>query len=575
MFRDHLAQYNIRGFGRIPSGEERSAVLLPADRGHFRLRSEYATALRVLMGMVGLMLLVCCVNVANLLLVRGTARANEVAVRMAVGAGRWRVVRQFVTESLLLAVAGGALGLLVAGWGTQYVATLLRENQNPIVIDVQPDRLVLAFTTLLSLLTGVVFGVLPAVTATRVAIATTAKRVGSAHVGRGAGRQVLVVAQMALCLVLVFGAGLLVRTQQNVERVNGGFATENILAFALDANDTTFPVERMVQLCIDAVERLRQRAGALSGSCSTMSPVDTAIEGRVIGIPTPPPAPGANQVFANTVTPDYFRTFGIGLVRGRLFTAQDIANAPRVAIINEAMARTYFNGVDPIGRPIAFGSKPDPARALTVVGVVRDARQNLRQPAPRMVYQPLAQILQPPDTLTGAIRASNDPSPLAAVVGREVNALSRDVGVTWVRTMQQQIAAALVSERLLASLSAAFGLLTPLLACIGLYGVLSYDVARRSRDIGIRLALGAHRSTVLTAVLRQTATIAVSGLAAGLIAASLASQYVEAFLFELTPRDPITLFVASAVLAISALLAGYIPARRASRIDPAAALRSE
>ena len=187
----------------------------------------------------------------------------------------------------------------------------------------------------------------------------------------------------------------------------------------------------------------------------------------------------------------------------------------------------------------------------------------------------LAQILQPPDTLTGAIRAESDPSPLAAIVGREVSALSRDVGVTWVRTMQQQIAAALVSERLLASLSSAFGLLTLLLACIGLYGVLSYDVARRSRDIGIRLALGAHQSMVLRTVLRQTATIAAIGLIAGVIAASLASQYVEAFLFELTPRDPITLVVASAVLAISAMLAGYIPARRASRIDPAVALRAE
>ena len=387
--------------------------------------------------------------------------------------------------------------------------------------------------------------------------------------------KVLVAAQIALCLVLVFGAGLLVRTQRNLQQVQGGFATENILVAALDANDTTFPHERMVELCSNAVERLRERTGAVAGSCSTMSPVDTAFEGRILGIPTPPRDPGADQVLANTVTPDYFRTFGIDLVRGRLFTAQDTARAPRVALINETAARFYFGGADPIGRPIAFGSKPDPARAMTVVGIVRDARHSLRQAPPRMVYQPLAQIIQPPDTLTAAIRTTSDPTPVAGMVRAEVAALNRDVAVIWVRTMQQQIASALTSERLLATLSTAFGLLALLLACIGLYGVVSYDVARRSHDIGIRLALGAERSSVLTAVLRQTATITAVGLVGGLVAATLASQLVEGFLFELTPRDPVTLGVTTGMLALSALLAGYVPARRASRIDPAVALRAE
>jgi predicted permease len=575
LFRNHLAEYRLTGFSRLPNGNERVATLLPASHGHQRLRSEYSTTLTVLMGMVGLMLLVCCVNVANLLLVRGASRAGEVAVRQAVGASRWRLVRQFVTENMVLAGSGGALGLLLASWGTQYVAALFRETQNPIVIDVQPDGVVFGFAALLSLVTGLVFGVAPAFTAARITPSPVPKSIGSSIVRRATGRQFLVATQIALCLVLVFAAGLLVRTQRNLQHVDGGFTTENILAFALDANDTRFPVERMVQLCSDAVERLRERATGFSASCSTMSPIDTAFEVRVIGIPTPPRGPGANQVTSNTVTPDYFRTFGIRLVRGRLFTAQDTASAPRVAIVNEAVVRDYFAGSDPIGRPIAFGSKPDPARALTIVGVVRDARQNLRQPAPRMVYQPLAQILQPPDILTGAIRGDNDPAPLVALVRREVNALSRDVGVTWVRTMEQQIASALVSERLLASLSTAFGLVTLLLACVGLYGVLSYDVARRSRDIGIRLALGADRSAVLNAVLRQTAAIACAGLIAGLFAAALTSQYVEAFLFKVTPRDPVTLVVATTLLALSALLAGYIPARRASRVDPAVALRAE
>ncbi len=576
-FREHLAQHQIRGFSRMPTGDERSAVLLPAAKGHDRLRIDYATPLNVLMGMVGLVLLVSCVNVANLLLVRGTARANEVAVRMSVGASRGRLIRQFLTESLLFSLSGGALGLLLAGWSTWFIASLFLENQNPIVINAQPDAVVFLFTMLLSLLTGLVFGLMPAVNATRLDLAPTLKLrdVTAVGVGRLSGRQILVAAQIALCLVLVFGAGLLVRTQRNLQQVQGGFATENILVFALDANDTTFPHQRMVELCSSAVERLRERTGAVAGSCSTMSPVDTAIEGRILGIPTPPRGPGSGEVFANTVTPDYFQTFGIDLVRGRLFTAQDRAGAPRVALVNETAARFYFGGADPIGRPIAFGSKPDPARALTVVGIVRDARHSLRQAPPRMVYQPLAQIIQPPDTLTAAIRTTSDPTPAAGLVRGEVAALSRDVAVIWVRTMQQQIAAALTSERLLATLSTAFGLLALLLACIGLYGVVSYDVARRSRDIGIRLALGAERSTVLTAVLRQTATITAVGLVGGLVAAALASQLVEGFLFELTPRDPVTLGVTTGMLALSALLAGYVPARRASRIDPAVALRAE
>ena len=577
VFREHLAQHKIEGFRRMPSGDERSAVLLPAAKGHDRLRSEYSTPLKVLMGMVGLVLLVSCVNVANLLLVRGAARANEVAVRMSVGASRGRLIRQFLTENLLFSLSGGAIGLLLAAWSTRFIASLFLDAQNPIVISAQPDAFVFMFTMLLSLLTGLVFGLMPAVTATRLDLAPTLKLrdFTSVGVGRLSGRQVLVAAQIALCLVLVFGAGLLVRTERNLQHVQGGFATENILVSALDANDTTFPPERMVELCSSAVERLRERTGAISGSCSTMSPVDTAFEGRLLGIPTPPPGPGANQVWANTVTPDYFRTFGIDLVRGRLFTAQDTANAPRVALINETAARFYFGGADPIGRPIAFGGKPDPARALTIVGIVRDARHSLRQAPPRMVYQPLAQIIQPPDTLTAAIRTTSDPTAIAGLVRTEVSALSRDVAVTWVRSMEQQIASALTSERLLATLSTAFGLLALLLACIGLYGVVSYDVARRSREIGIRLALGAGRSAVLTAVLRQTAVMTAAGIGLGLVAATLASQLVEGFLFELTPRDPVTLGVTTGMLAISALLAGYVPARRASRIDPAVALRSE
>jgi predicted permease len=528
------------------------------------------------MGMVGAVLLLACVNVANLLLVRGTGRAREMAVRMAVGATRRRLVRQLLTESLLLSAVGGAVGLLLASWATRFVGTLFLENQNPIAIDVQPDGMVLLFASGLSLITGIAFGAIPAVRATVVNLTPALKQnVTAMRSRRSSGRRALVAVQIAVSVVLVFGAALLVRTQRNLQNVDGGFATENVLVFSLDAQDTTFPLDRMAGLCTETLARLRRQSQTIAAACSTMSPVDTAIEGRVLGIPTPPPGPGANQVFANTVTPEYFDTFGITLVRGRLFTGQDTASSTRVAIINESVAKSFFGNTDPIGRPIGFGSRPNPSRTLTVVGVVRDARHFLREAPPKMVYQPLDQSPEPPEALTAAVRTTGNPAALASLVRQDVRALSPDVAVMWVRTMQQQIAAATTIERLLAMLSTSFALLALLLACIGLYGVISYDVASHARDIGIRLALGAERSAVLAGVLRPTMTIVGIGLAVGLVGALLASRLVETLLFEMTARDPATLAATTVILGGAALLAGYLPARRASRIDPAVALRVE
>ena len=574
-FREHVAQPGI-GFARTPRGT-RTARLLPAAQGQDRLRNDYQIPLSVLMGMVGAVLLLACVNVANLLLVRGTGRAREMAVRTAVGATRPRLVRQLLTESLMLAAVGGALGALLAGWATRFVSTLFLENQNPIAIDVQPDGTVLLFAAGLSLLTGVAFGAIPAIRATFVTLGPALRLSGTGAIAArsSSGRRALVAIQIAVSVVLVFGAALLVRTQRNLQNVDGGFATENVLVFSLDARDTTFPLERMTALCTDTLTRLRRQTHTMAAACSTMSPVDTAIEGRVLGIPAPPPGPGANQVFANTVTPEYFDTFGITLVRGRLFTNQDTASSTRVAIINESVAKSFFGDSDPVGQSIGFGSRPNPSRALTVVGVVRDARHALRDAPPKMVYQPLDQTLEPPEALTAAVRTTGNPAALASFVRQEVRALNSDVAVMWVRTMRQQIAAATTIERLLATLSTWFALLALLLACIGLYGVISYDVASHARDIGIRLALGADRSVVLAGVLRPTMTIIGIGLALGLVGALLTSRLVETLLFELTARDPVTLVVAIVTLGSASLLAGYLPARRASRIDPAVALRAE
>jgi predicted permease len=577
-FSIHLAQPETQRFSRSRSGQLRSALLLPAGKGQNRLRQDYQLSLTVLMAMVAVVLLIACVNVGNLLYVRSAARAREVAVRMSVGASRLRVVRQFVVESLVIALISGAIGVTMAGWGTRLLSALFLENQNPIVIDAQPGGTVLLFAALVSVVTAILFGLAPAFAAAHVAPAP-ALRAGTTdgcRSHRSPGRSVLVAGQLALCMVLTFGAALLVRTQQNLQQIDAGFETRNLLVFALDARDTAFPAERVVGLCDAVLDRIRTRAGVVSASCSTMSPVDTAFEERILGVPARQPGvSGDNIVFANTVTPDYFATFGIPLLRGRSFTRQDTAISARVAIVNESVARAYFGDADPIGREIAFGSNPDPKRALTVVGVVRDARQSWRASPPRMVYQPLDQIVEPPANLTAAIRTNADPAIVAGLIRSEVQALTPDVAVSWIRTMEEQISASLFSERLLARLSTTFGVLALLLACVGLYGVISYDVARRRRDIGIRLALGATRSVVLSGVMRQATTIVFAGLAMGLVGAWFASRLVERFLFGLTARDPYMLGIAAVTLTLTAMLAGLLPARRAAQIDPAITLRTD
>jgi predicted permease len=567
-YREHMQTPGI-GFGR-----NRQAFLMPAARGADRLRREYELPLQVLMTMVAVVLLVACVNVANLFLLRGAARTQEVAVRLAIGAGRARLIRQFFTEGAMLAGAGAAVGFLVAGWGTRFISALFRQSQNPIVIDAQPDASVMAFTLVLAIGTSLLFSLLPALRSTRIPLVHCLRPgvAGTAFPAWSGGR-LLVSAQIALCLVLAFGAGLLGRTLQNLQRVEARFDTHDVLAFAIDATDTAFPLDRLAAVCTDTLAGLR-RPHVIAGSCSTMSPLDTAFEIRDLGMPAPPPGRNAGDVFANAVTPEYFRTFGVELRRGRLFTPGDTAAAARVALISESVARHFFGDQDPLGRQIAFGSRPDPAAAVTVVGVVSDVRQTLREGLTRMVYQPLDQMPEPPEYLVAAVRTT-DPVPVAAVVRDVVRGLSGEVAVSWVRTMREQVQAALVTERLLAVLSMAFAALALLLACVGLYGVMANGVARRTREIGIRMALGADRAAVLRAIARETAIVVVPGIMLGILASSYLSGAVEVFLFDVTARDPLTLGLATGIRVVTCAVAAYLPARRATRIEPAVALRVE
>jgi predicted permease len=306
-----------------------------------------------------------------------------------------------------------------------------------------------------------------------------------------------------------------------------------------------------------------------------MTPLDTAREIRELGWPELPPGRGTTDILSNIVSPDYFAVFGIEAVRGRLFAASDSAAAPRVAILNEAAARHFFAGRDPIGQQIGFGSRPDPTQAATVIGVVRDVRHWPRETPVPMVYEPLDQQPDPPDYLAGAIRTAGDPAAARAQVPGVVRSLTPELAVPWVRSLRQQMQAALVTERLLATLSALFGALGLLLAAIGVYGVIAYEVARRTREIGIRMALGAQRRAVLGSVLRQVALIVVPGVAAGVTASLMASSAVERLLFGIGPHDPPTIAATSLILTLVSFAAAYIPARRAASVDPSMTLRGE
>jgi predicted permease len=551
------------------------AELLPAEKGSSALRRQYSGALWILMGMVGVVLLIASANVANLLLARSAARAKEVAIRLCVGGARWRIVRQFLTESLILAFTGGILGVLLAMWGTGVILSLF-SGESPLALSLSPNARVLGFTLAVSIVTGVAFGMLPALKATSINLTPALKESAGGRTARSGWStgKALVAVQVALCVVVLTVAALFVQTLRNIKTQPTGFEKNHVLLFALDNLGNGFADEEVSDFASHVINRLREVPGVVSAAASTSIPVHTGGNARVLTVPGIQPTGEDRHAWTNVITPGYFETLGIALVRGRLFTERDGAGAPPVGVLNEAFAREYFGDVDPIGRQVGLGAKP---KHLTeIIGIVRDAHQtSLREPPPRMIYTPLAQSDEPPSRFTVSVLTVREPAALASAVRDTVQSIDKDLVIRYLRTMEQQINNSLVRERLLATLSAGFGLLALVLAVVGLHGVMAYDVTRRAREIGIRMALGARRGTVLWQILRQCLVVAAIGVGIGLTTASIATRTLSTFLFDLSERDPATFAGVALLLLVTTIAAGFVPARRAATLDPVRAIRTE
>jgi predicted permease len=558
--------------------------LAPAANGYSPQRRSFAQPLAILMIVVGLLMLIACANVANLLLARASGRHREMAVRLALGAGRWRVIRQLLTESALLAASGGALGLLFAWWGTSALAAFARSG--PVMsallstttdLDLRPDERVFAFTAILCLGAALLFGLAPALRSSKVSLASalTGRGEGSDKAGGrfGPGRA-LVIAQVALSLLLLVGAGLFARTLSNLKAQDLGFDQEHTLLVWMAPVQTGRHGPALAELCQTVQERLSSLPGALSASVSMGGVLDGGEGGlpsEQITIQGQAPRPGL-LLSGVSVAPEFFKTVGIPLLQGRDFTERDNETSPRVAVINETMSRFFFGDQDPIGR--RFGWMP--GAESEIVGVVKDAKTGAPRDNRGVIYSPYRQYQRALRlNWSVAVRAAGDPTALAAGVRQELRNIDPRLPVLRINTIKQQLDDVLFKERLVATLSALFGLLAFLLASLGLYGVVSYTVASRANEIGIRLALGATPAGAFRMIFKESLALALAGVAIGVPVTLATTRLISSRLFGVRAIDPFTIAAAASLLLAVAAIAALIPARRAARVDPMAALRSE
>jgi putative ABC transport system permease protein len=572
---------------RIAAALSRQYPEANADRGlrvvplQEQVVGDVRPALLVLLGAVVFVLLIASTNVANMLLARAAGRQKEIAIRTALGAGRWRLVRQLLTESLLLALAGGTAGLLLALWGTDLLVAF-GPSDLPRVKEVAVDGRVLAFTFAVSLLVGLVFGLVPALQASRPELNETLKEGGRSATGGAARRRVrslLVVTEVTLSLVLLVGAGLLLKSFFRLQAVNPGFNPQNILTMQLDLTGPNYQKgAQAISFHDQLLDRVKALPGVESAATTSFVPIAPdagfsrlafAIEGQTPDPADPPVA------FYNGVSPDYFRTMQIPVLRGRVFDERDVRNSPGVAIVNETLARRYFPGSDPVGRRITMNDEnPKEEDWATIIAVVKDTkpRELAGEPVAEM-YMPYAQ--QPEPNMALMIRTVARPDAVAAAVRREVLALDRDQPVYSVRTLPAVMSEAVATPRFRTYLLGAFAALALVLAVVGIYGVMSYAVTQRTHEFGIRMALGAQGKDVLKLVVGHGMALALAGVAIGLVASFALTRVLAGLLYGVTPTDPVTFAAVSLLLAAVALAACLVPARRATKVDPMTALRYE
>ena len=547
-------------------------------KGFSWLRGQYSHPLKILMVVVALVLLIACLNVANLLLARSTVRQREMGVRLALGAGRARLIWQLLTESLLLGALGGAFGLVIGSIGTKVLVALVSSGYQPIHLSLRPDGRALGFTVVVSLITTVLFGLAPAILGTRHRIAETLKDAarGSANRRRGWAGKFLVAIQVGVSVVLLVGAGLFLRTLFNLRTQDVGYDPNRLVMMWLDPVSAGYRGDDIGRVCKNILDRIAVLPGVRAATFSENglfygpeSGTKLEIEGF---------APGSEEDKRSRfdqVGPGYFSNVGIPLLLGRDFTERDKATAPRVAVINETMAKFYFGSGNPIGKHIITRIQDKPLQ-LEIVGVARDAQDhNFWSKPVRRFY---VSYFQPIDGITAAnfaIRTVGDPAALDALLRREVKALDGNLTVLRIREVKSLMDQSLVQERLIAKLSSFFGLLAATLAAIGLYGVMAYDVVQRTKEIGVRMALGAQKINILSLVVGQGMKLALAGLGVGVLAALALTRIVRSLLYGTTPTDPVTFIAVILTLASVAILACWLPARRATRVDPMEALRHE
>uniref|UniRef100_Q01NG5 Permease n=1 Tax=Solibacter usitatus (strain Ellin6076) TaxID=234267 RepID=Q01NG5_SOLUE len=554
--------------------------LAPAGAGMDRLRLRFLKPLAALLILAGLVLLAACVTVANLMLARATARQKEFAVRLAIGAGRGRLMRQTLTESLVLVGAACLLGIVLARQGQTALAAFFAEGNSQIILDLVLNGRILLFTLAVSLLTGLTFGLLPALRAAAVDPATGLQAGARGIAGSRAGLRItraLVVLQVALSMVLLACAGVFVHSLQRLQSVDAGFTREGILTMEVAPEKTWFGKPEWLALQNDVLDRIRRMPGVRSAAWSTMTPLSGRDRGVVMQLPGRQARPEIDNIHMVSVSPEYFATLESPLLQGRAFTASDGPGAPHVAILNQAAARFYFGDTSPIGRQVVFPFRASKAAAdYEIVGVVKDAKHaSLRAEPWRFVYLPIPQAIDRINRVALSVRCIGDPVQLAAPIQKELHNARATLLITNVSTIEKQVELSLMRERLVSTLSITFGAVALLLSCIGLYGILAYTVTSRTTEIGIRLALGATRAGMVWLILREAVVLAISGIVIGIPASWAVGKFSRALLFGVEPFDLLPIATAILVLLVFAALAGFIPARRAGRLDPMSALRSE